>query len=89
MQDTKIQSLTPYPKPSKNETTVLIGVLFGVAVTFGASSLARAQPGIIGVVKPGIILDVRDVDTPGDASVLHPGGLTNGVSGFVDRNNQD
>jgi len=31
------------------------------------------------------ILDVRDVDTPGADSVLHVGGLTEDVSGFVDR----
>ncbi len=31
------------------------------------------------------ILDVRDVDTPGADSVLHVGGLTDGVSAFVDR----
>jgi hypothetical protein len=31
------------------------------------------------------ILDVRDVDTPGADSVIHVGGLTDGVSAFVDR----
>ncbi len=31
------------------------------------------------------ILDVRDIDTPGDDSVLHVGGLTDGVSAFNDR----
>ena len=35
------------------------------------------------------ILDVRDIDTPGMDSVLHIGGLTDGVSGFVDRDGQD
>jgi len=34
---------------------------------------------------PPAILDVRDVDTPGADSVLHVGGLTEDVSGFVDR----
>ena len=32
-----------------------------------------------------VILDVRDVDTPGADSVIHVGGLTDGVNGFVDR----
>ena len=51
-----------------------LGLLFFLATT------AHAAP---------VILDVRDVDTPGADSVLHVGGLTDGVSGFVDRVGQD
>ena len=35
------------------------------------------------------IIDVRDIDTPGADSVLHTGGLTDGVSAFVDRDFQN
>ena len=51
-----------------------LGLFFFLAIT------AHASPAI---------LDVRDVDTPGEDSELHVGGLTDGVSGFVDRDNQD
>jgi hypothetical protein len=47
-----------------------LGLLFFLVTT------AHADPAI---------LDVRNVDTPGDDSELHVGGLTDGVSGFVDR----
>ena len=40
------------------------------------------------MAQAGLILDVRDIDTPGDPSVLHTGGLADGVSGFVDRTGQ-
>ena len=40
---------------------------------------------ILGVAKPGIIFSVTDVDTPGGPSILHEGGLEDGVSGFHDR----
>jgi len=59
---------------------VLIAVL--------GSFVPAAQASIVGVPVAGIILDVRDVDTPGDPSVLHSGGLTNGASAFVDRFDQ-
>ena len=47
-----------------------LGLLFFLATT------AHATPAI---------LDVRDIDTPGLPSVLHVGGLTDGVSAFNDR----
>ena len=53
---------------------VQLGLLFFLV------SVARAAPAI---------LDVRDIDTPGAVSVLHVGGLTDSVSGFVDRVGQD
>jgi len=51
-------------------SSIPLGLLFLLATT------AHATPAI---------LDVRDVDTPGADSVLHVGGLTDNVSGFVDR----
>ncbi len=57
------------------------------SILFAWSTVTQA--GILGVANPGIILDVRDIDTPGDPSVLHLGGLTDGVSGFVDRTDQN
>jgi hypothetical protein len=43
---------------------------------------------IEGVPTPGVILCVTDVDTPGGASILHRGGLQEGVSAFHDRPGQ-
>ena len=40
---------------------------------------------IEGAPTPGVILCVTDVDTPGGASIVHSGGLQEGVSAFHDR----
>jgi hypothetical protein len=40
---------------------------------------------IEGAPTPGVILCVKDVDTPGGASIVHSGGLQEGVSAFHDR----
>ena len=54
-----------------------IGFSFSpIAMVFFLAAQAHATPAI---------LDVRDIDTPGADSVLHVGGLTDNVSGFVDR----
>lgn len=62
-----------------------IGVATGLVVSFALLGSHDASADIIGFPQAGIILDVRDVDTPGDPSVIHPGGLFDGVLGFVDR----
>ena len=63
-----------------------IVVATGLMVCFALIGAHDASADIIGFPQAGIILDVRDVDTPGDPSVIHSGGLFNGVLGFVDRN---
>jgi hypothetical protein len=49
--------------------TLLLCFFLGISLI---SHDARAE--IIGLPTPGIILGVRDVDTPGADSVLHTGG---------------
>jgi hypothetical protein len=64
---------------------------FGLAVggISGAANTAQAEIYFDNLIystdSEPVILDVRDVDTPGADSVIHVGGLTDDVSGFVDR----
>jgi hypothetical protein len=60
-------------------------VATGLIVCFALIGTHDASAEIIGLPQAGVILDVRDVDTPGDPSVIHSGGLFDGVLGFVDR----
>jgi hypothetical protein len=58
------------------------GLVLFTLVSLGSR---EAHAAIIGVAQAGLIIGVTDVSTPGDDSILHHGGLFDGVVAFNDR----
>jgi hypothetical protein len=56
-----------------------------VLFTFLSFGTREAGAAIIGVAQAGLIVGVTDINTPGDDSILHLGGLFDGVVAFNDR----
>jgi hypothetical protein len=56
-----------------------------VTLKFLSFGVREARAAIIGFAQAGLIVSVTDTDTPGDDSILHQGGLTDGAVAFNDR----